>query len=199
VTSTETAATIIAGATRCSLNDARGAVATLIAHGWIPPVGNSQLENTVDAFQTVSVGSTLVVHTDGACSGNPGPGGWAAVFSFQGEIVTELSGGEKHTTNNQMELKAILEAIRKAPSGVALEIATDSKLAIGWLTGSMKRKNPGIIALSGEIDEARRQRTLALNGQTQTSTVTFRHVRGHGGDPLNQRADSLATAAIKRA
>jgi ribonuclease HI len=117
-------------------------------------------------------------------------------LQLSGEIVCELSGGEKHTTNNQMELKAILEAIREAPSGVSLEIATDSELAIKWLTGRIKRKNPGIIALTGEIDEVRRRRTLAPDGQTLT--ITFRHVRGHGDDPLNQRADSLASAAIQR-
>lgn len=138
----------------------------------------------------------VVIHTDGACSGKLGPGGWAAVFSHLGEIIFEFSGGENDTTKSRMELRAILEAIRHAPRSVSLEIATDSKKAIGWLTDGWKRNDQDIATLCAQIDELLGQSAAAVN--QHTSAVRLRHVRGRSSDPLSQRADSLARAAIER-
>src|SRR3954451_23729132 len=85
-----------------------------------------------------------VIWTDGACSGNPGPGGWAAiVIGEEGADPVELSGGEKHTTNNRMELSAALEGLRALPDGSKVVIVTDSQLMLNsmtkWLAGRRRR------------------------------------------------------------
>ena len=145
------------------------------------------------ALANAPAGAVLTAHTDGACSGNPGPGGWSAVFSVGGVVIAEASGSEGRTTNNRMELQGALEAVRRAPAGVALEIVTDSRNVIGWLSGGWKRKEPAIAALCGEFDAARAAR-VAVGG----ASVAFRHVMGHQGNALNERADKLATGAVKR-
>jgi ribonuclease HI len=114
------------------------------------------------------------------------------VFSVSSTIVGEFSGRDADTTNNRMELTAAREAIRRAPADVALEVLTDSQLVVGWLGRGWKRNNPGVAALCREIDALRAERASAGGG-----AVTFRHVRGHNGDPLNERADVLATGAIR--
>lgn len=132
---------------------------------------------------------TLTAHTDGACSGNPGPGGWSVVYSAHGAVLTSVTGCSPDTTNNQMELTAVVEAIRHAPAHLALNIITDSANVIGWVLGTYRRKNPGIAALCHEIDTLRASRL---------APVSFQHVRGHKGDALNEMADKLATGAIKK-
>jgi ribonuclease HI len=92
-----------------------------------------------------------------------------------------------------MELTAVREAIRQAPLGAALAITTDSKNVIGWLSQGWKRNDPAIAKLCGEIDALRLERAKAEGG-----AVTFHHVLGHQGNALNERADKLATGAIKR-
>ena len=136
--------------------------------------------------------TTLTAHTDGACSGNPGPGGWGVVFSnVQGIIVSEHSGHAPATTNNRMETTAVREAVKLTPPGIALEIATDSLNVIGWLSQGWKRKEPNNATLCREID------SLILTHKETGGRVSFRHVRGHQGDVLNERADRLATDAAK--
>ncbi len=138
----------------------------------------------------------LEIFTDGACSGNPGPGGWGAVLRYQG-IEKELSGGEASTTNNRMELTAIIEAlsILKEPCDVTL--TTDSKYAADGITkgwaASWKRngwkkadKKP---ALNSDLWE----KILEL---TATHNVKIVWVKGHAGHPENERCDTLATTAI---
>lgn len=136
----------------------------------------------------------LVAHTDGACKGNPGPGGWAVVFSQADKAIAEFSGSNPNTTNNRMELTAVREAIRQAPKNVKLEIVTDSKLVIGWLSQGFKRNEPSIAVLCGEIDTLRAGRGFALDDPT--GGISFTYVRGHQGDKFNERADKLANEAI---
>ena len=133
----------------------------------------------------VDPGLILVANTDGACSGNPGPGGWAVVFSQGGEILGKHSGGALATTNNRMELMAIREALRQAPADVAVEIVTDSQNCIGWLSKGWKRNAPDVAAICLDIDT-----------QLAARKVAFRWVRGHDGDTLNEQADRVAVAAI---
>ena len=138
----------------------------------------------------------LEIFTDGACSGNPGPGGWGAVLRYQG-IEKELSGGEASTTNNRMELTAIIEAlsILKEPCDVTL--TTDSKYvadgitkgwAASWKRNGWKKadKKP---ALNSDLWE----KILEL---TATHNVKIVWVKGHAGHPENERCDTLATTAI---
>jgi RNase H len=118
------AATIISTATGCTLAEAQNVVDELIAGGWTPPdtdhlpsdgAASPVLTTALPGLSTISIGDVLVAHTDGACSGNPGPGGWAVVFSQGDKAIAEYSGCEFDTTNNRMELTAVREAISHAP------------------------------------------------------------------------------------
>ena len=137
------------------------------------------------------------LYTDGACSGNPGPGGWGAILRF-GAVEKELSGGERETTNNRMELLAVimgLEALKK-PAQVA--VYTDSKYvadgATQWLPGWKKRgwKNSG--------KEPVKNSTLwkRLDDLLRQHQVSFNWVKGHAGHPENERCDALARAEIDK-
>jgi ribonuclease HI len=195
------AARVIAEITGCTAEQTQAIIAALIAGGWSPPNEPSPVAVVAAevaaprSLDDVPAGSVLTAHTDGACSGNPGPGGWSVVFSLEGTVVAEFSGGQAAaTTNNRMELTAAREAIERAPLTAGVEIITDSKNVIGWLSGGWKRNDSKISSLCKEIDDLRARRTLAHGG-----AVTFRYVRGHNGDALNERADELATGAIERA
>lgn len=138
------------------------------------------------------------IYTDGACSGNPGPGGWGAILRYNGH-ERELNGGEVETTNNRMEMRAVIEALRALKKRSRVELYTDSQYvkqgiedwlkgwkAKGWKTASKKPvKNQDLWM---EID--------TLVGQHD---VSFHWVRGHDGHPENERADALARAGIPRA
>lgn len=135
------------------------------------------------------------IYTDGACSGNPGPGGWGAILIF-GEHEKELSGREDDTTNNRMEMKATIMALRELKEECKVDLFTDSKYVMqgitewlegwkakGWKTASKKPvKNSD---LWKELDEE--------NARHQ---VTWHWVKGHDGDKYNEIADRLATSAI---
>ncbi len=125
------------------------------------------------------------VFTDGACSGNPGPGGWA--YMMNGHIE---SGWLKQTTNNQMELMAVLNVLMDAPTGSRLVIHTDSQCVIGWLVKGWKTKNPHIAQLVQAIRET------ALEKKISSKMV---HVNGHSGVWSNELVDQAAKAAVKKA
>ena len=133
------------------------------------------------------------IYTDGACRGNPGVGGWGAILVYNG-VEKELSGGERETTNNRMELTAVIEALAKLKEPCRVTLCSDSKyvidaLKLGWAEGWRKRgwvkadKKP---ALNSDLWE----QLLSL---LDTHKVTFVWVRGHHGHPYNERCDKLAT------
>ncbi len=139
----------------------------------------------------------IEIYTDGACSGNPGPGGWGAVLRL-GDRVREISGGEGLTTNNRMELTAAIEALLVLRGANRVELYTDSTylkdgitrwLPVwernGWRTS--KRKPVKNADLWRRLVEASRRHDL-----------TWRWVRGHSGDAGNERADALARRALER-
>ena len=133
------------------------------------------------------------IYTDGACSGNPGPGGWGAILRYNG-VEKELSGGERDTTNNRMEMMAAiagLEALKKAST---VKIYTDSKYVqqgvSEWMEGWKKKGWPAKIK---NQDLWKR-----LDVLIQKHDVKFIWIKGHAGHPENERADELAVAAIKR-
>ncbi len=135
------------------------------------------------------------IFTDGACSGNPGPGGWGAVMRFQG-AEKELSGGEAATTNNRMELMAAIAALEalKRPSRVAL--TTDSTYLRDGITRwihAWKRRNWKTADKKPVKNEDLWRR---LETALSPHEVTWHWVRGHAGHPENERADRLARAAI---
>jgi ribonuclease HI len=136
----------------------------------------------------------VTVYTDGACSGNPGPGGWGAILKF-GRHEKELSGGEPETTNNRMELRAALEALRALTEPCKVTLFTDSEyLKRGiteWLPG-WKRRNWR--RKGGKL--ANVDLWMKLDEEIARHEVHWRWVRGHAGHPLNERVDKLARKAI---
>ncbi|WP_374573037.1 ribonuclease HI [Phenylobacterium sp.] len=140
----------------------------------------------------------VVIYTDGACSGNPGPGGWGALLIY-GDREKELTGGEAATTNNRMEMMAAIQALEALNKPCQVELHTDSQYVMkgvtewirgwkarGWKTADKKPvKNED---LWRRLDEAR-----------QRHDVQWRWVKGHAGHELNERADALARRGLKEA
>ncbi|MFA6093727.1 MAG: ribonuclease HI [Elusimicrobiota bacterium] len=137
----------------------------------------------------------ITIFTDGACSGNPGPGGWAAVTALPDGTVRELGGAQSRTTNNRMEMTAAIEALR-AISGIAgpVRLLTDSSYLLqgvrSWLDG-WKRKDWRRID-GGEV--LNRDLWEALDVLRLSRPIEWLHVRGHAGHPGNERCDVLAVA-----
>ena len=137
----------------------------------------------------------VIIHTDGACSGNPGPGGWGAILSF-GKHVKELKGGEPHTTNNRMELMAAISALEALKRPCLVDIHTDSEYLRHGITGWITRwkRNGWRTAEKKPVKNADLWRRLdELAGKHQ---VRWHWLRGHAGHALNERADALARAGI---
>jgi ribonuclease HI len=135
--------------------------------------------------------------TDGACSGNPGPGGWGAILRA-GTHEKELSGGDPATTNNRMELIAVIEGLRALKKSCRVVVRTDSQYVqrgmtewIGRWKANGWRKKPGSADLVANADL-----WAALDAEAARHAVRWEWVRGHAGDPDNERADALARAAI---
>ena len=134
----------------------------------------------------------IEIFTDGACSGNPGPGGWGAVLRYNG-VEKELSGGEKETTNNRMELTAVISALKALKEPCEVTLTTDSKYVCdsvvrGWVYSWQKnnwRKSDKKPALNVDLWE----QLLEL---LEKHNVTFNWVKGHAGHPENERCDKLA-------
>ena len=137
---------------------------------------------------------TVTIYTDGACSGNPGPGGWGAILRY-GEHEKVLSGGEAHTTNNRMELTGVIRALEALREPCAVELWSDSKyvidaLSLGWAKGWRARgwkkadKKP---ALNPDLWE----RLLTL---TEQHEMRYHWVKGHAENEFNNRCDALAVS-----
>ena len=135
---------------------------------------------------------TVTLYTDGACSGNPGPGGWGAILMY-GDAKKELSGGEPNTTNNRMELTAVIRGLEALKEPCVVELHSDSKYvidaldkgwAIGWRAKGWKKadKKP---ALNPDLWG----RLLDL---CEEHTIEYVWVKGHAGHPYNERCDSMA-------
>ena len=132
------------------------------------------------------------IFTDGACSGNPGAGGWGAVMRF-GNVEKELSGGEPHTTNNRMELSAVIFSLSALKEPCEVVLTTDSKYIVdavnkGWAQGWKKRgwiKSDKKPALNSDL-------WAKLLELLEKHKVTFVWVKGHAGHPENERCDRLA-------
>ncbi len=141
---------------------------------------------------------TVIVYTDGACSGNPGPGGWAAVLRY-GDHELELSGGEPDTTNNRMELQGVIEALRKLKRRCHVQIHTDSRyVADGIQSWIPKWKRNGWRTASGS-EVKNRDLWEVLDHETQRHDIDWVWVKGHADNPMNERVDRLAVAASQAA
>ncbi|MBI3419182.1 MAG: ribonuclease HI [Proteobacteria bacterium] len=137
--------------------------------------------------------SHVEIFTDGACSGNPGPGGWGAILRCKG-VEKEMSGGEATTTNNRMELMGAIAALESLKRRCKVDLYTDSqyvqKGVMEWMAGWKAKgwkKNGGL----ANVDLWKR-----LDAAVEKHDIRFHWVRGHSGHPENERADELATGAI---
>ena len=136
-------------------------------------------------------GDRVIVHTDGACSGNPGPGGWGAILEFKGR-EKEIFGGAPDTTNNRMELTAAIEALKALSRACIVELHTDSEYLRNGITKWIHgwKRNGWRTADKKPVKNA--DLWQALDQLIVTHKVDWRWVRGHAGHDLNERADALA-------
>ena len=139
----------------------------------------------------------VIIYTDGACSGNPGPGGWGSIL-MMGENKREISGGKKDTTNNVMELTAVIEALKLLKRPCKVDLYSDSAYVVnaflqnwiwGWIKNSWKNSNKEEVK-----NKELWQELLSL---TKIHDVTFHKVKGHADNEYNNRCDELASNAIK--
>jgi ribonuclease HI len=140
--------------------------------------------------------NTVHIFTDGACSGNPGPGGYGAILKYGG-TTKEISGCDPHTTNNRMELTAVIQALRLLKRPCRVKIVTDSNYVVKgmteWMPGWLKRNwmNSQKKPVSNQ-DLWQRLRELSQRHQIQ-----WQWIKGHGGHPENERCDQLARKAAE--
>ena len=140
---------------------------------------------------------TVDIYTDGACSGNPGPGGWGALLVFNGH-EKELSGGAPDTTNNRMELTAAIEALEGLSRPCKVRLHTDSTYVKDGITSWIHnwKRNGWRTAAKKPVKNADLWRRL--DEAIGRHEITWHWVKGHAGHPGNERADALATSAVER-
>ena len=142
-------------------------------------------------------GQAVEIFTDGACSGNPGPGGWGAVLRFRG-VEKELAGGDAPTTNNRMELMAAIAGLEALQRPCRVDLYTDSK----YLKDGITLWLPGWKARGWRTADRKPVKNIDLWQRLETAAapheVRWHWVKGHAGHPENERADALARAAIAR-
>lgn len=141
---------------------------------------------------------SVKLYTDGACSGNPGPGGWGAILTYK-NTEKVMSGGERETTNNRMELTGVIEGLSALKEPCEVELISDSKyvldaLSLGWAEGWRSRgwkKSDNKSALNSDLWE----RLLSLAGIHKISCTW---IKGHNGHPYNERCDALAVSEAEK-
>ena len=138
---------------------------------------------------------TLVVFTDGGCSGNPGPGGWAFVITEGGMEIVAKSGGEEQTTNNRMELTAVIEALRHIlalPGGVAsVQVNTDSQYVKNGITQWIHNWKRNGWRTASKDPVKNKEYWIALDELSAKVPIHWQWVKGHAGIELNERCDAL--------
>lgn len=137
----------------------------------------------------------VVIYTDGACSGNPGPGGWAAVLEYNGRR-RELKGGEPATTNNRMELVAAIQALEALRERCRVRLYTDSNYVRQGITEWLPAWKARGWKTAGKSPVRNVDLWQRLEGSAARHAVEWHWVKGHSGDPGNERADELAREAI---
>jgi len=137
----------------------------------------------------------IILYTDGACSGNPGPGGWGAVLIY-GDHEKELSGGAPETTNNRMEMQAVIEGLKALKRDCNVTIFTDSKYVLQGLTEWMPNWKKRGWKTADNKPVKNMDLWQELDRLCATHTVSWQWVKGHSGDKSNERADALARGAI---
>jgi ribonuclease HI len=140
-------------------------------------------------------GPTVIIHTDGACSGNPGPGGWGAILDYDGKRK-EIYGGEKDTTNNRMELRAAIEALNALKRSCMVAMHVDSNYVKDGITKWIFawKRNGWKTADKKPVKNV--ELWQALDVAIQRHEISWHWVKGHAGHPDNERADALARKGI---
>jgi ribonuclease HI len=133
----------------------------------------------------------IEIWTDGACSGNPGPGGWGALIRENGK-TRELKGGEPATTNNKMELLAAISALESLPAGATADLYTDSQYVKGGIAGWIKNWKKNGWRTSDKSPVKNKELWLRLENAASAHKVEWHWLRGHVGHAENERADELA-------
>ena len=140
---------------------------------------------------------SVTLHTDGACLGNPGPGGWAAILQW-GEHESVLSGGLADTTNNQMELMAVIMGLEALTRPVSITVVSDSRYVLNgiqnWIAGW--KRNGWKNAKKQQV--ANQELWQRLDAATQSHRIEWQWIKGHAGHPLNERCDELASAEARQ-
>lgn len=139
--------------------------------------------------------SDVEIFTDGACSGNPGPGGWGAIMRWRGE-EKELYGGHPDTTNNRMELQAVIEGLKALKKPCTVTIYTDSQYVQKAMTQWLKSWKAKDYKVKGGGYRINHDLWRELDSLDQKHNVTWRWIKGHAGHPENERADELARMGV---
>ncbi|MDY0040364.1 MAG: ribonuclease HI [Desulforhabdus sp.] len=135
--------------------------------------------------------------TDGACSGNPGPGGWGAILRYK-NVEKKLSGYEPSTTNNRMELTAVVEGLRALKEPCSLIIYTDSRYLKDGITSWIHKWKKNGWKTSGKTPVKNKDLWEALEAASEQHSIEWRWIRGHAGHPENEKADRMARDAISK-
>ena len=139
----------------------------------------------------------VVIHSDGGCHGNPGPGGWAAVLAY-GKHVRELKGGVPATTNNRMELQAAIAALRALKEPCEIVCFTDSQYLRHGISTWIKSWKARGWRTADKQPVKNEELWRELDAQAAKHRITWKWLKGHAGHPLNERCDQLAAAAIAK-
>lgn len=139
---------------------------------------------------------TIELYTDGACSGNPGPGGWGALLRYKG-TEKELSGADAHTTNNRMELMAVIEGLSAITAPCRVDLFTDSRYVMDGITKYMANWKKNGWRTADRKDVKNRDLWEMLDTAAARHDITWTWVKGHNDHPENERVDALARAAIQ--
>jgi len=143
------------------------------------------------------MGDRVKIYTDGSCSGNPGPGGWGAVLLY-GERVKSLSGGEKETTNNRMELRGAIEALNHLKRPCEVDLYTDSKYVKDGLTKwILNWKKNGWKTAANKKPVKNSELWQELDKAVQRHNIKWHWVKGHAGNEYNEMADQLAREGME--
>ena len=139
---------------------------------------------------------TVTIYTDGACKGNPGPGGWGAILKYEGH-VKEIKGYSHNTTNNIMEITAVIESLKSLKRSCHIVITTDSNYVKDGITDWIHDWKKRGWKTSGKKPVKNKELWQQLDLETKRHKIRWEWVKGHSGHPENERADELANEAIK--
>ncbi len=138
----------------------------------------------------------VIIYTDGACRGNPGIGGWGALMSYK-EEVKELYGGEVDTTNNKMELRAVIEGLNTLKEPCSVKVFTDSKYVMEGINSWIHNWKKNNWKTANKKDVKNKDLWIQLDKLVSKHTISWEWVKGHSGNPGNDKADELANRGIE--